>query len=178
MPASSTSGSPSRVIYVSEGRGECRGVVVGSSLGQFCGDCSLLRMVTVGSKGEAGPSALPWGKMGRELESDSNPEARTYPCGLGRPLGFCPQPTGDEREAWSIVVVIILQEGNAWSLGSKPRPCEGRICGPTSRYAGPRTFTEGSCPTPQEKGVVKWRQTDLGGPRGHVAGENQRPHSG
>lgn len=62
MPASSTSGSPSRVIYVSEGHGECYGVGVESSLGQCCGDCSLLRMVTVGTKGEAGHSALPWGK--------------------------------------------------------------------------------------------------------------------
>lgn len=155
MPASSTSGSPSRVIYVSEGHGECCGVVVGSPLGQFCGDCSLLRMVTVGSKNEARHSALPWGKMGRELGSDLNPEAQTHPCGIGRPLGICPQLTGDEREAWSIAVVIILQAGNGWSLGSQPRPCEGRVCGPISRYAGPRTCTEGSCPTPQEKGIVK-----------------------
>lgn len=154
------------------------GVVVGSSLGQFCGDCSLLKMVTVGSKGEAGHPALPWGKMGRELESDSNPEAQTHRYGLARLLGICSQLTGDEREAWSIAVVIMLQEDNGWSLGSKPRPCEGRICGPTSRCAGSCTCTEGSCPTPQEKGVVKWRQTDLGGPRGHVAGMNQRPHGG
>lgn len=25
--------------------------------------------------------------------------------------------------------------------------------------------------------IVKWYQTDLGRPRGHVAGENQRPHA-
>ena len=81
-------------------------------MGQFRGDCSLLKMVFVGSKGEARHSALPWGKMGRELGSDLNPEARTHLCSLGRPLGICPQLTGDASEAWSIAVAIILQTGN------------------------------------------------------------------